>query len=63
MRFGVSGFHMKILAVVQLKAQVRTHTRVSAIDPGHKQLWIGEEAVPYRDLILGLGRTIWCSCR
>ena len=39
----------------QLKARVRTHTRISAIDPGHKQLWIGEEAVPYRDLILAWG--------
>ena len=39
----------------QLKAQVRTHTRVSGIDPGHKRLWIGEEAVAYRDLILAWG--------
>ena len=39
----------------QLKAQVRTHTRISGLDPGHKQLWIGEEAVPYRDLILAWG--------
>ena len=39
----------------QLKAQVRPHTRVSGIDPGHKLLWIGEEAVPYRDLILAWG--------
>ena len=39
----------------QLKSQVRTHTRISGIDPGHKQLWIGEEAVPYRDLILAWG--------
>ena len=39
----------------QLKAQVRPHTRVSGIDPGHKQLWIGEETVPYRDLILAWG--------
>ena len=39
----------------QLKARVRTHTRISGIDPGHKQLWIGEEAVPYRDLILAWG--------
>ena len=39
----------------QLKAEVRTHTRISGIDPGHKQLWIGEEAVPYRDLILAGG--------
>ena len=39
----------------QLNAQVRTHTCISGIDPGHKQLWIGEEAVPYRDLILAWG--------
>ncbi len=39
----------------QLKAEVRTHTRVSGIDPGHKRLWIGEEAVLYRDLILAWG--------
>lgn len=39
----------------QLKAEVRTHTRVSGIDPGHKRLWIGEEAVAYRDLILAWG--------
>ena len=39
----------------QLNAQVRTHTRVSGIDPGHKRLWIGEEAVAYRDLILAWG--------
>ena len=39
----------------QLKAEVRTHTRISGIDPGHKHLWIGEEKVPYRDLILAWG--------
>ena len=39
----------------QLKAQVRIHTRISGIGPGHKQLWIGEEAVPYRDLVLAWG--------
>ncbi|MCV4288923.1 FAD-dependent oxidoreductase [Pseudomonas capsici] len=39
----------------QLKAQVRTHTRISGIDPGHKRLWIGEEAVHYRDLVLAWG--------
>lgn len=39
----------------QLKAEVRTHTRTSGIDAGHKRLWIGEEAVPYRDLILAWG--------
>ncbi|MGH8466457.1 MAG: NAD(P)/FAD-dependent oxidoreductase [Pseudomonas sp.] len=39
----------------QLKAEVRTHTRISGIDPGHKRLWIGEEQVAYRDLILAWG--------
>lgn len=39
----------------QLKAEVRTHTRISGIDPGHKRVWIGEEAVSYRDLILAWG--------
>ncbi|MHC6228082.1 NAD(P)/FAD-dependent oxidoreductase [Pseudomonas sp. X10] len=39
----------------QLKAEIRTHTRISGIDPGHKRLWIGEEEVPYRDLILAWG--------
>ncbi|QQZ42028.1 FAD-dependent oxidoreductase [Pseudomonas sp. SK3(2021)] len=39
----------------QLKAEVRTHTRISGIDPGHKRLWMGEEAVNYRDLILAWG--------
>ncbi|MET1076773.1 MAG: FAD-dependent oxidoreductase [Pseudomonas sp.] len=39
----------------QLNAEVRTHTRISGIDPGHRQLWIGEEAVPYRDLVLAWG--------
>ncbi|AMB86375.1 pyridine nucleotide-disulfide oxidoreductase [Pseudomonas agarici] len=39
----------------QLKAEIRTHTPISGIDPGHKRLWIGEEAVNYRDLILAWG--------
>jgi len=39
----------------QLKAEVRTHTRITGIDPGHKRLWIGEEAVAYRDLVLAWG--------
>ncbi len=39
----------------QLKAEIRTHTRISGIDPGHKRLWIGDEAVPYRDLVLAWG--------
>ncbi|MBO9548990.1 FAD-dependent oxidoreductase [Pseudomonas sp.] len=39
----------------QLKAEIRTHTRISGIDPGHKRLWIGEEAIEYRDLVLAWG--------
>jgi len=39
----------------QLNAEIRTHTRVTGIDPGHKRLWIGEEAVVYRDLVLAWG--------
>ncbi|MFJ4454983.1 NAD(P)/FAD-dependent oxidoreductase [Pseudomonas sp. NPDC089392] len=39
----------------QLQAEIRTHTRISGIDPGHKRLWIGEEAVEYRDLVLAWG--------
>jgi len=39
----------------QLNAEIRTHTRISGIDPGHKRLWVGEEAVEYRDLVLALG--------
>ena len=39
----------------QLKAEIRTHTRISGIDPGHKRVWIGEEQVHYRDLVLAWG--------
>nr|WP_225779777.1 FAD-dependent oxidoreductase [Pseudomonas sp. Marseille-Q3773] len=39
----------------QLNAEIRTHTRISGIDPGHKRLWVGEEAVEYRDLVLAVG--------
>jgi rubredoxin-NAD+ reductase len=39
----------------QLKAEIRTHTRITGIDPAHKRLWIGEEAVVYRDLVLAWG--------
>lgn len=42
----------------QLQAEVRTHTRISGIDPGHKRLWIGEEAVAYRDLVLTWGAEV-----
>ena len=39
----------------QLNAEVRTHTQVTRIDPQHKRLWLGEEAVQYRDLVLAWG--------
>jgi rubredoxin-NAD+ reductase len=39
----------------QLKAEIRTHTRISAIDPGRQCVWIGDEAVAYRDLVLAWG--------
>ncbi|GLX12119.1 pyridine nucleotide-disulfide oxidoreductase [Pseudomonas straminea] len=42
----------------QLNAQVWTHTRVTGIDPGHRRLWIGEEAVAYRDLVLAWGAEV-----
>ncbi len=28
----------------QLNAEIRTHTRISGIDPAHRQLWLGKEA-------------------
>lgn len=39
----------------QLNAEIRTHTRITGIDPGHQRIWIGEEAVSYRDLVLAWG--------
>lgn len=40
---------------VQLDAQIRTHTQVTGLDPAQRRLWLGEEAVDYRDLVLALG--------
>jgi rubredoxin-NAD+ reductase len=42
----------------QLKAEVRTHTRITGIDPEQKQLWVGEETVAYRDLVLAWGAEV-----
>ncbi|TWI57493.1 rubredoxin-NAD+ reductase [Pseudomonas duriflava] len=39
----------------QLNARIFTHTRVTAIDPGHCRLWLGEEEVRYRDLVVAWG--------
>ena len=42
----------------QLNAEVRTHTRISSIEPEHQRVWIGEEAVAYRDLVLAWGAEV-----
>jgi len=39
----------------QLNAEIRTHTRVTRLDPAHRRVWIGNEPVPYRDLVLAWG--------
>jgi len=39
----------------QLNAEIRTHTRVTRLDPAHRRVWIGNEPVPYRDLVLACG--------
>ncbi|WP_336315741.1 NAD(P)/FAD-dependent oxidoreductase [Stutzerimonas stutzeri] len=39
----------------QLNAEIRTHTRVTRLDPAHRRVWIGNEPVPYRDLVLARG--------
>lgn len=39
----------------QLMAEIRTHTSVTGIDPQQRRVWLGEEAVNYRDLILAWG--------
>jgi len=39
----------------QLNAEIRTHTRVTRLDPTHRRVWIGSEPVPYRDLVLAWG--------
>src|SRR5690606_24339310 len=40
---------------VQLNAEIRTHTRVTAIDPQARRLWLDNEPLEYRDLVLALG--------
>ncbi|RYJ62737.1 NAD(P)/FAD-dependent oxidoreductase [Pseudomonas songnenensis] len=39
----------------QLNAEIRTHTRVNRLDPANRRVWIGNEPVPYRDLVLAWG--------
>lgn len=38
---------------------IRTHTRVDAIDRQRKTVRIGDETLPYRDLVLALGANPW----
>ena len=40
---------------IQLDAEIRTHTRVTRLDPDNRRIWIGNEPVPYRDLVLAWG--------
>lgn len=40
---------------IQLNAEIRTHTRVTRLDPPNRRVWIGNEPVPYRDLVIAWG--------
>ncbi|MFL9813531.1 FAD-dependent oxidoreductase [Stutzerimonas sp. VN223-3] len=40
---------------VQLNAEIRTHTWVTRLDPANRRVWIGNEPVPYRDLVIAWG--------
>ncbi|MCP9339909.1 NAD(P)/FAD-dependent oxidoreductase [Stutzerimonas xanthomarina] len=40
---------------IQLNAEIRTHTRVTRLDPVNRRVWIGNEPVPYRDLVIAWG--------
>ncbi len=40
---------------IQLNAEIRTHTRVTRLDPEKRRVWIGSEPVPYRDLVIAWG--------
>ncbi len=42
----------------QLNIEVRTYTTVTGIDPDDKVLWIGEEALSYKKLILAWGADV-----
>ena len=39
----------------QLNAEIRIHTRVTRLDPANRRVWIGNEPVSYRDLVLAWG--------
>lgn len=40
---------------IQLNAEIRTHTRVTRLEPEKRRVWIGNEPVPYRDLVIAWG--------
>ena len=40
---------------IQLNAEIRTHTKVTRLDPANRRVWIGNEPVPYRDLVIAWG--------
>ncbi len=39
----------------QLNAEIRIHARVTRLDPANRRVWIGNEPVSYRDLVLAWG--------
>ncbi|MGA6099835.1 NAD(P)/FAD-dependent oxidoreductase [Stutzerimonas marianensis] len=40
---------------IQLNAEIRTHTRVTRLEPDGRRVWIGNEPVAYRDLVIAWG--------
>lgn len=40
---------------IQLNAEIRTHTRMTRLEPEKRRVWIGSEPVPYRDLVIAWG--------
>ncbi|WP_421682828.1 FAD-dependent oxidoreductase [Stutzerimonas urumqiensis] len=39
----------------QLNAEIRTHTRITRLDPANRRVWIGNEPLDYRDLVIAWG--------
>lgn len=40
---------------IQLNAEIRTHTWVTRLDPDNRRVWLGNEPVAYRDLVIAWG--------
>lgn len=49
------GMAMAGAMAIQLNAEIRTHTQVTRLDPANRRVWIGNEPVPYRDLVIAWG--------